>query len=164
MGTINPAYQILQGSALRDTPFACQNLPVCEWVSASNNNNSTASLGWPEPRDKTIMHMAAIQGRCNVFEKDSVIRGHNIYKKSWMPVVGKELTPITEEGNEHDQYTVTIRIGRMTTLLDTCNVCCQGYPVNGDPSLNRDPTSIKWLIKLPPAAKWGQALLGGGLY
>ena len=46
MGTINPAYEILQGSALKDTPFTCkhnapctyytQNLPVCERVSASN--------------------------------------------------------------------------------------------------------------------------------
>ena len=36
MGTIYPAYEILEGSALRDTPFTCktQNLPVCERASA----------------------------------------------------------------------------------------------------------------------------------
>ena len=35
MGTIDPAYEILEGSALRDTPFKCttQNLPVRERVS-----------------------------------------------------------------------------------------------------------------------------------
>ena len=35
MGTINPAYEILEGSALRDTPFmfTTQNLPIRERVS-----------------------------------------------------------------------------------------------------------------------------------
>ena len=39
MGMINPAYEILEGSALRDTHFSCkhktQNLPIREWVSPS---------------------------------------------------------------------------------------------------------------------------------
>ena len=48
--------------------------------------------------------MAASQAERNVFEKDSVVRGHHIYKVYWMPVIEVELTLMTEDDNEHDEH------------------------------------------------------------
>ena len=44
----------------------------------------------------------------SVFNKDSVVRGHHIYKTYWMPVVGEELTLETEDDNEHNEHTVAV--------------------------------------------------------
>ena len=54
--------------------------------------------------------MAGSQGAKprSVFNKDSVVRGHHIYKTYWMPVVGEELTLETEHDNEHDEHAVAV--------------------------------------------------------
>ena len=36
--------------------------------------------------------------------KDSVVRGHHVYKTVWTPVIGGELNLEREESNEHDEY------------------------------------------------------------
>ena len=41
------------------------------------------------------------------FSFDSMIRGHHIYKKVWMPSVGEVLL-VKEEGNEHDRFAVSV--------------------------------------------------------
>ena len=52
--------------------------------------------------------MAASQGESSVFEKDSVVRGHHIYKVYWTPVIEVELTLITEDDSEHDEHAVAV--------------------------------------------------------
>ena len=54
--------------------------------------------------------MAGSQGAeaRSVFEKDSVVRGHHVYKIYWTPVVGEELTLATEDDNEHDEHAVSV--------------------------------------------------------
>ena len=51
MGTINPAYQKLEGLTLKDTPFTCQNLPVGERVSASLYNTGTVFVCLSVPHE-----------------------------------------------------------------------------------------------------------------
>ena len=53
--------------------------------------------------------MAASQGvpaRC-VYEKESVVRGHHIYKTSWTLMIG-ELPIEREEDNQHDEHAVAV--------------------------------------------------------
>ena len=52
--------------------------------------------------------MAASQGERSIFEKDSVIRGHHIYRVYWTPVLEVELTLMTEDDNEHDKHAVAV--------------------------------------------------------
>ena len=40
--------------------------------------------------------------------KDSVVRGHHVYKFVWTPVIGEELYLEPEESNEHDEYFVAV--------------------------------------------------------
>ena len=40
------------------------------------------------------------------YEKESVIRGHHVYKSIWMPHMGEELIAKIDDNNEHDQYAV----------------------------------------------------------
>ena len=49
----------------------------------------------------------ASQGLHEVLEKESV-RGHHILKTYWIPVIGETLTTETEDGNEHDEYSVAV--------------------------------------------------------
>ena len=42
------------------------------------------------------------------FSFDSVIQGHHIYKKVWMPSVGEVLLLVKEEGNEHNCFAVSV--------------------------------------------------------
>ena len=42
----------------------------------------------------------------SVYKKESVVRGHHIYQKSWTPVIGEVLTVEREENNQHDDYAV----------------------------------------------------------
>ena len=51
--------------------------------------------------------MATTRG---VYEKESVVRGHHIYKASWTPVIGEELpVPVErEEDNQHDEHAVVV--------------------------------------------------------
>ena len=44
----------------------------------------------------------------SIIEKDSIVRGHDIYKIYCMLVVQKELTLATGDGNKHDEHTVTV--------------------------------------------------------
>ena len=43
-----------------------------------------------------------------VYEKESVVRGHHIYKTVWTPVIGEELPVEREEDNQHDQHAVAV--------------------------------------------------------
>ena len=52
--------------------------------------------------------MAASQGLRGVYEKESVVRGHHVYKISWTPVIGEELMLETEDDNEDDEHTVAV--------------------------------------------------------
>ena len=45
----------------------------------------------------------------SVYKKESVVRGHHIYKTSWTPVIGEELPAKREENNEHDEHAVAVR-------------------------------------------------------
>ena len=36
---------------------------------------------------------------CSTSSKDSVVRGHHIYKATWTPVLGEELPVLREPGN-----------------------------------------------------------------
>ena len=45
----------------------------------------------------------------SVYKKESVVRGHHIYKTSWTPVIGEELPAEREENNEHDEHAVAVR-------------------------------------------------------
>ena len=57
-----------------------------------------------------------------VYEKESVVRGHHVYKAIWTPVIGEELEVKTEEDNNHDQHAVAVVkdglvIGHMPRLV-----------------------------------------------
>ena len=39
----------------------------------------------------------------SVYEKESVVRGNHIYKASWTPRIGEELS---EDDNQHDNHAV----------------------------------------------------------
>ena len=43
-----------------------------------------------------------------VYEKESVVRGHHIYKTVLTPVIGEELPVEREEDNQHDQQSVAV--------------------------------------------------------
>uniref|UniRef100_A0A1X7UNS1 HIRAN domain-containing protein n=1 Tax=Amphimedon queenslandica TaxID=400682 RepID=A0A1X7UNS1_AMPQE len=43
-----------------------------------------------------------------VFQKESVITGHHVYKTVWTPVIGEELHTEVEDDNEHDKYAVAV--------------------------------------------------------
>ena len=43
-----------------------------------------------------------------VYNKESVPRGHHIYKTIWTTVIGEQLEVKTEEDSNHSQQTVTI--------------------------------------------------------
>lgn len=45
------------------------------------------------------------------FEKESVVRGHHIYKIVWSPVIGEELPLSPEDSNEHDDHAVAVLKG-----------------------------------------------------
>ena len=54
--------------------------------------------------------MAGSQGAelHSVFNKDSVVSGHHIYKTYWTPVVGEELRLETEEDNKYDEHAAAV--------------------------------------------------------
>ena len=41
--------------------------------------------------------------------KDSVVRGHHVYKSGWTPVIGEELNLESEESKKHNEYAVAVR-------------------------------------------------------
>lgn len=43
-----------------------------------------------------------------VYEKESVVRGHHVYKAVWTPCNGEILALEPERTNEHDQYAVAV--------------------------------------------------------
>ncbi len=64
---------------------------------------------------------AASQCRVSVHQKESVVRGHHIYKSSWTPVLGEELLLKREEGNQHDEYAVAVlRNGAVVGHMPRC--------------------------------------------
>ena len=44
----------------------------------------------------------------SIYKKESVVRGHHIYQKSWTPVIGEVLTVEREENNPHDDHAVAV--------------------------------------------------------
>ena len=57
-------------------------------------------------------------------QKDSVVRGHHVYKSVWTPVIGKELYLEPEESNEHDKNAMAVRkdgkiVGHVPHLFST---------------------------------------------
>ena len=42
--------------------------------------------------------------------KESVVRGHHIFKEVWRPVIGQELPVFSEPNNHHDRRVVAIYI------------------------------------------------------
>ena len=52
--------------------------------------------------------MALSTAAHSVYKKESVIRGHHVYKKCWTPVTGEVLPVEREENNQPDQYTVAV--------------------------------------------------------
>ena len=67
--------------------------------------------------------MAANQRVRSVYEKESVVRGHHIYKASWTPSIGEELPVQREDGNQHDDHAVAVmKNGDMAERAqrDTC--------------------------------------------
>ena len=44
----------------------------------------------------------------SVYEKESVVRGHHIYKASWTPNIGEELSVKREDDNQHDNHAVAV--------------------------------------------------------
>ena len=56
----------------------------------------------------SLKHVENMAGVSIDFSFDSVIRGHHIYKKVWMPSVGEVLLLVKEEGNEHNCFAVSV--------------------------------------------------------
>ena len=48
----------------------------------------------------------------SICKKESVVRGHYIYQKSWTPVIGEVLPVEREEDNQHDDYAVAVTKNR----------------------------------------------------
>ena len=42
------------------------------------------------------------------FVKESVVRGHHVYKAVWTPVIGELLSLRAEDNNEHDDHAVAV--------------------------------------------------------
>ena len=51
------------------------------------------------------MTMAGERSR---FSKESVVRGHHVYKHVWTPEIGEELSVKKEPGNLHDDFAVSV--------------------------------------------------------
>ena len=51
-------------------------------------------------RDSGIMEREAI--------KESVVRGHNVYKEAWQPDIGEILSVFSKPNNHHDRRAVAI--------------------------------------------------------
>ena len=47
-------------------------------------------------------------GERSCFSKDSVVRGHHVYKQVWTPEIGEELLVKKEPGNLHDDFVVSV--------------------------------------------------------
>ena len=50
----------------------------------------------------------SMAGERSYLLKESVVRGHHIYKHIWTPGIGKELSVEKELGNLHDSFTVSV--------------------------------------------------------
>ena len=48
---------------------------------------------------------------CSVYEFDSVVRGHHIYKTVWTAMIDETLQVALEDTNEHDEYAIAITRG-----------------------------------------------------
>ena len=46
-------------------------------------------------------------GERSYFSKESVVRGHHVYKYIWTPGIGEELSVEKEPGNLHDSFAVS---------------------------------------------------------
>ena len=55
----------------------------------------------------------------SVFEFDSVVRGHHVYKTVWTPTIDETLQVMQEDMNGHDEYVVVI-------IKEECWYCWAG--------------------------------------
>ena len=66
------------------------------------------------------------------YELESAIRGFHVYKPTWTPVIGEELTAERESGNSEDQFAVAQRLAQ-TIIRDSIN---SQTPLFAGPNLN----------------------------
>ena len=59
---------------------------------------------------------------CSVYKKESVVRGHHIYKTSWTTVIGEELT-VKREENKHNEHAVAVK--KNGAMSATCHILSQ---------------------------------------
>ena len=87
--------------------------------------------------------MAVSQGKVSasttrsVYKKESMVRGHHIYKKSWTSMIGEVLPVEREEDNQHDDYAVAV--------MKNEDIAGHVPRSINDPALIRDPAFISEL-------------------
>ena len=74
--------------------------------------------------------------------KDSVVRGHHVYKSVWTHVIDEELYLESEESNEHNEYAVAIRKDGKTV----------GHVPHSFSHISWYPAFISYIYALPPPA------------
>uniref|UniRef100_A0A1X7U355 HIRAN domain-containing protein n=1 Tax=Amphimedon queenslandica TaxID=400682 RepID=A0A1X7U355_AMPQE len=57
-----------------------------------------------------------------MFQKESVITGHHVYKTVWTPIISEELHTEVEDDNGHNKYAVAVMksngiVGHMPRFL-----------------------------------------------
>ena len=58
----------------------------------------------------------------SVYKKESVVRGHHIYQKSWTPMIGEVLTVERVDNNQHDDYAVAMTKNEDTVGHVPCSI------------------------------------------
>ena len=66
------------------------------------------------------------------YELESAVRGFHVYKPTWTPVIGEELTAERESGNSEDRFAVAQRLAQ-TIIRDSIN---SRTPLFAGPNLN----------------------------
>ena len=72
------------------------------------------------------------------YELESAVRGFHVYKLTWTPVIGEELTAEREPGNSEDRFAVAQRLVQ-TIIRDSIN---SQTPFFAGPNLNNSYLKI----------------------
>ena len=56
------------------------------------------------------------------YELESAVRGFHVYKPTWTPVIGEELTAEREPGNSEDWFAVALKKGGATVGHVPCEI------------------------------------------
>ena len=59
-------------------------------------------------RYQNFTRTLAAMGEAATWSKESVVRGHHVYKTVWMPYIGQCLRVSREENNDHDDYAISV--------------------------------------------------------